>query len=276
MIAAIGLPLALLLGIVADLVAGGVGRALGKERRWWGRLTDRWGELRMAWGRGRAAERASVLEALGTAAALLGAGIAAAAAIGQIPGTLPLVYLSLLGATAGAHLAAAASADRTGGRFRAVLVEPAFATALGAAFLRWGVPDLEGASGAQKILGPGIAVGPPLALAGLLVAASVVLVAGALRPAPAREGEPAAASLMAAFARWAGAGATALVVASLIAGPVPGGASDVAVSIGAAVGCAVILGGAGAVAHLRGRAGAAAMVALTVMAAGAVVLVAVA
>jgi hypothetical protein len=276
MIAAIGLPLALLLGIVADLVAGAVDRALGKERRWWGRLTDRWGELRMVWGRGRGAERASVLEALGTAAALLGAGIVAAAAIGQVPGTLPLVYLSLLGATAGAHLAAVASADRPGGRFRAVLVEPAFVTALGAAFLRWGVPDLEGVSGAQDVLGPGIAVGPPLALGGLLVAAAVVLVAGALRPPPAREGEPAAASFLAAFARWAGAGATALVVASLIAGPFHGGASDVAVSVAAAAGCAVILGAAGALAYLRGRAGWVAVVALTMLAAGAAVLVAVA
>jgi hypothetical protein len=276
MTAAIGLPLALLLGIVADLIAGGVDRALGRERRWWGRLTDRWDELRRAWGKGRGGERASVLEAVGAAGALLGAGIAAAAAIGQIPGTLPLVYLSLLGATAGAHLAAAASADRTAARLRAVLVEPAFVTALGAAFLRWGVPDLEGASGAQEILGPGIAVGPPLALAGLLVAGMVVLVAGALRPPPARADPPAAASFLAAFARWAAAGATALVVASLIAGPLPDGPSDLAVSVGAAAGCAVVLGGAGALAHLRGRAAAAAMVALTVFAAGAAVLVAVA
>jgi hypothetical protein len=276
MTAAIGLPLALLLGIVADLIAGGVDRALGRERRWWGRLTDRWGELRRLWGKGRAGERASVLEAVGTAGALLGAGIAAAAAIGQLPGSLPLVYLALLGVTAGAHLAAAASADRTETRLRAVLVEPAFVTGLGAAFLRWGVPDLEGASGAQEILGPGIAVGPTLALAGLLLAAVVVLVTGALRRPPAREGEPAAASLLAAVARWAAAGATAMVVASLIAGPVPGGPSEVAVFGGAAAGCAVILGGAGALEHLRGRAGAVAMTALTALAAAAAALVALA
>jgi hypothetical protein len=277
MIAAVGLPLALLLGLVADLMAGGLERVLGRERRWWGRLTDRWDEVRRLWGKRRAGERASVLEAAGAAAALLGAGIVAAASIGQIPGTLPLVYLGLLGATGGSHLAASTSAARAGARLRAVLVEPAFVTALGAAFLRWGASDLEGISGAQEILGPGIAVGPPLALAGLVVSAAVILVAGALRSPSVRREQPAASSFLMAVSRWAAVGATGLVVVSLVAGPVPGSAADVAAPASAAIGCALVLGGTGALAgSLRGRARAGALVVLTLLAAAAAVLVAVA
>jgi hypothetical protein len=274
MIAAIGLPLALLLGIVADLVSGGAGRALGRDRRWWGRLTDRWGEVRRLWGKGRASERASALEAVGTAGALLGSGIVGAAAIGAIPGNLPLVYLGLLGATAGGYLAASASAPEErppGSRLRAALAEPAFVTALGAAFLRWGALDLEGAFGAQEILGPGIVVGPPAALAGLVVSTVVILIAGPLRGTPAPPDGPGGASLLAALSRWGAAGATGLLVASLVGGPV---GPDVVVFAAAAVGSVVVLGVAEALAgSLRGRTGTLLLVALTVLAAAGAVLV---
>jgi hypothetical protein len=274
MIAAIGLPLALMLGIVADLVSGGAGRALGRDRRWWGRLTDRWGEVRRLWGKGRASERASALEAVGTAGALLGSGIVGAAAIGVIPGNLPLVYLGLLGATAGGYLSASASAPEErppGSRLRAALAEPAFVTALGAAFLRWGALDLEGAFGAQEILGPGIVVGPPAALAGLVVSAVVILIAAALRGTPAPPDGPGGASLLAALSRWGAAGATGLLVASLVGGPVR---PDIVVFAAAAVGSVVVLGVAEALAgSLRGRTGTLLLVALTVLAAAGAVLV---
>src|SRR5918996_1315400 len=72
MTAALGLPLALALGIVADAVAGLSVRLAGGERRWWRGITDRWGELRRLMGAGRAGERASVLEALAAGGSMLG------------------------------------------------------------------------------------------------------------------------------------------------------------------------------------------------------------
>jgi hypothetical protein len=281
MTAALGLPLALLLGIVIDLTAGGVGRLAGAERRWWGRLTDRWSELRRLWGKGREAERVAVLETVGGAGSLLGAGIAGAAAIGAVPGTLPLVYLGLLAAALGGHVAASASVtgegsgEATGARLRAVMVEPAFVVALGAAFLRWGAVDLEGARGAQEVLGPGLTLGPPLALAGLAISAVVIAVGGAVRAAPASSGRPSGASLVIALARWAAGGATALVVASLVGGPGPGDAEDAPVLAAAALGAAIVAGVAGGMAgRARGRALALALSVLVLASAAGAVLVA--
>jgi hypothetical protein len=281
MSAALGLPLALLVGIVADLTSWAVGRLAGGERRWWGRLTDRWGELRRLWGKGPEAERVAVLEAVGGAGSLLGAGIAGAAAIGAVPGTLPLVYLGLLAAAIGGHVAASASVtdegsrDATGARLRAVMVEPAFVVALGAAFLRWGAVDLEGARGAQEVLGTGLTLGPPLALAGLAVSATVIAVGGAVRAAPVSSGGPSGGSLVVALARWATGGATALVVASLVGGPGPGGSEDALILTAAALGAAIVAGVAGGLAgRVRGRAGTLALAVLMLASAAGAVLVA--
>jgi hypothetical protein len=281
MTAALGLPLALLLGIVADLTGGLVGRLAGGDRRWWGRFIDRWGDLRRLWGKGRQAERVALVEAAGVAGSLVGAGIASAAAIGAVPGSLPLVYMGLLAAALGGHVAASATEDdaveanRAG--LRAAMVEPAFVAALGAAFLRWGAVNLEGARGAQEVLGPGLAVGPPLALAGLAVSATVVAVGGAARAAPAPSGGPAGASLVTALARWATAGCTALVVASLVGGPGPGGGRDTLILAAAAAGTSIVIGVAGGLAgRVRGRAGTLALAALALASAAGVALVAVA
>jgi hypothetical protein len=276
MTAALGLPLALVLGIVADLTAGLIGRLTGGDRRWWGKLTDRWGELRRLWGKGRQAERVALVEAAGVAGSLLGAGIASAAAIGAVPGSLPLVYLGLLAAALGGHVAASATEDDNGARLRAAMVEPAFVAALGAAFLRWRAVDLEGARGAQEVLGPGLTVGPPLALAGLAVSAAVIAVGGAARGTPAPSRGPAGASLVTALARWATAGCTALVVASLVGGPGPGTSRDILILAAAALCASIVVGVAGGLAgRVRGRAWTLALAALLLASAAGVALVAV-
>lgn len=280
MTAALGLPLALLLGMVADLTAGAVERLTGGDRRWWGRLTDRWGELLRLSRRGRQTERVALVEAAGVAGSLLGAGIAGAAAIGAVPGSLPLVYLGLLAAALGGHVAGSAAATEdasrdAGSRLRAALVEPAFVVALGAAFLRWGAFDLEGARGAQQVLGPGLVVGPPLALAGLGISAAVVAVGGAARAAPTPSRGPAGAFLLSALARWGTAGCTALVVASLIGGPGPGDARDTLVLAATAVGTSIVVGAAGGLAgRVGGRAGTLALTALVLSSAAGAALVA--
>ena len=249
MTAALGLPLALALGIVADAVAGLSARLAGGERRWWRGITDRWGELRRLMGAGRAGERASVLEALAAGGSMLGAGIASAAAVGTVPGTLALIYLGLLAAAAGGHLleAAIGKGDEEGpgaaaSRLRAVLVEPAFVVALGASFLRWGAVDLDSVRGTQEVLGPGIGLGPGSALAGLVLGTLVLAVAGALRTALAPSGGPAGRAFLAATARWAAWGATAAVAGALLGGPGTGSATDILVMLGTATGAAVVLG----------------------------------
>jgi hypothetical protein len=280
MTAALGLPLALLLGVVADLTGGAVERLAGGDRRWWRRLTDRWGELVRLWRKGRQAERVAPVEAAGVAGSLVGAGIASAAAIGAVPGSLPLVYLGLLAAALGGHVAASATATvvdtgDAGSRLRAGLVEPAFVVALGAAFLRWGAVDLEGARGAQEVLGPGLVVGPPLALAGLAISAAVVAVGGAARAEPAPSRGPAGGSLVTALAWWATTGCTALVVASLVGGPGPGDARDTVVLAAAAVGTSIVVGVAGGlVGRARGRTGTLALAALVLASAAGAALVA--
>jgi hypothetical protein len=184
MTAVLGLPLALALGILADAVAGLAAGPAGGERAWWRRITDRWGEVRRLTGPGRAVERASVLDALGAGGSMLGAGIAAAAA----------------------------------------LVEPAFVVALGVSFLRWGTVDLEAVRGAQEVLGAGVTLGPGLALAGLILGAVVVAAAGALRIASVPSTGPAGSLFLAASTRWAAWGATAAVAGALLGGPGGSGA----------------------------------------------------
>lgn len=256
--AAAALPIALVIGVVAELVSGLLSWPLGGDRAWWRRVGSVGPELiRLARDReGR--ERVTVVEAGGAAAAMLGAGMASAAALGLGPADLPLVYLALALASGGAMvvvLSDEAEESRVGGRrLLAALAEPAFAVALGVMFHRYGALDLEAVRGTQRVLGTGLLLSPGLAAAGLVTAALAFTAAGALRllPSPGSErgvrARPSGAgpSLLARLCRWSVAGATSLVGGVLLAGggleplalegilPVALGALGVAVALGAA------------------------------------------
>jgi hypothetical protein len=225
-VSALGVPAALLLGLVAELAATVVLRLAGRAHPWFRPARDVWRDLRRLV---RRRDRASAFEVAGTAAALTGAGLAAAAAMGFLSGSAALVYPALVLAVMSGHLTAslAPGAPRWDAAVRArtdaLLAEPAFALALGAALLRWGAFDLQAVRGAQQVLGPGIAVGPPAAAIGLLVAVAVALAAGGLRLPPLRAGRvtrrrPAGSAVAAALCRWGAAGATAMVLAVPLAG----------------------------------------------------------
>ena len=258
--AAIGLPIALLVGALAELAAGLVGRFLGGDRKWWtgvsGFGSDAVRLLRDRTGSGRAA----VVEAGGAAAALLGAGIATAGALAVGPDDLPLLYLALALAAAGSMVVASAQTTPTGQaessrrRLVAALAEPAFIVALGTMFLRYGALDLEAVRGTQQVLGTGAVLGPALAAAGLIVATLVVVGSGALRlptvPPADRRGRgmraTAGTSLLLRLCRWSLSGATSVLAGVLLAG---GGlepfSADALLSAAAgALGVAVVLGAA--------------------------------
>ncbi|HEV8571472.1 MAG TPA: hypothetical protein VGR49_00305, partial [Actinomycetota bacterium] len=250
---ALGVPLALLLGLVAELGGTLVLHFTGRARPWFRPARDLWRDLRRLV---RRRDRASALELVGTATALTGAGLAAAAAMGSLPGGLALVYPALVLAVVGGHVATSLAPGAPDAAVRArrdaLLAEPAFVLALGAGLLRWNAFDLEAVRGAQQVLGPGIAVGPPAVTAGLVIAVVVVLVAGGYRLPPLRQGRgtlrrPAGSAVAAALCRWAAAGATAMVAAVLVAGGsslAPGAVEPVAVVwwAVAAVGAALVLG----------------------------------
>jgi hypothetical protein len=253
--AASALLIALVVGLVADLISGLVTWGLRGDRAWWRRVSGVWPEvLRLARDR-KGRERVTVIEAGGTLAALLGAGVAAAGALDLGPGDLPLLYLSLAVASAGALLARTATVVAEGpGRSVAALAEPAFAVALTAMFLRYGALDLEAVRGTQQVLGTGVGLAPGLAVAGLLVAALAFVASGALRLSPSPEavrrerglGPAGGAALLVRLCRWSLAGATSLVAGALLAGgglnpltlegilPVVAGACSVAALMGAA------------------------------------------
>jgi hypothetical protein len=259
--AALALPLALFLGLLADLAGGLAARLAGGDRRWWSSLTGPWHDARRLWRARRRRARPAVAEALGALAALTGGGVAAAAALGLVPGSVALVYLALVLAAVGTHLArplertvAEASAARW--RLEAALAESAFLVALGAMFLRWQAADLEAIRGTQTVLGPGIGLGPGSAAVALAVAGLVAVVAGALRLAPSpdrrrgAQSRGAGSSLLLTPGRWAAAGATALVVATPLAGrslsPAVFEVRGALVFMGAAALAAVLLGVSGA------------------------------
>lgn len=270
---ALGLPLALLLGFVADLVARLLSRRSGVGVR------DLWGRVRLA---GAPVERASLFEISGLLAALLGSGLAAAAAALGAPGSAVLLYLALaLGAVGAATSAWDDERIRAGERLRAVAAEPAFLVALGAGFLRWRAEDVRQVLGAQEVLGSGFEVGPALASAGLGLAAAALILAGAHRLPPAlRDGVPAGTVVAATLSRWALAGATALVAAALLAGVDLTSAGldlDLLVWAGVALGASALIGAVRAVAGELGGARAIAVAGLaTALAGGAVALILVA
>jgi hypothetical protein len=202
------------------------------------------------------------VEAAGAAAALAGAGFAAGAALGVLPGSMALAYPALALAAIGAHLVVPIRRGGEGpaarARLHAALAEPAFAVGLAAMALRWRTLDLEAVRGTQTVLGPGIALGPVLAAVGLALGAVIVLVMGAIRVPPEpptlrRGGQArrAGASLLAALARWAATGATSVVVAAFVAGhrldPAPG---VIPFAVVGAVAAALLGGGGGAAARM--------------------------
>jgi hypothetical protein len=258
-LSALGVPAALLLGLVAELAGTLVLRLAGRGERarpWFRPARDLWRDVRRLV---RRRDRASGLELVGIAAALTGAGLAAAAAMGFLAGSVSVVYPALVLAAVGGHVTASLAPGSpgreaaVGSRIDALVAEPAFVVALGGALLRWGAFDLEAVRGAQQVLGPGIAVGPPVVTGGLIVAVVVVLVAGAFRlPAPSEgrgRSRPAGSAVAVALCRWAAAGATAMVAGVLLAGGsslAPGALDPVALArwVGAAVGAALVLGAA--------------------------------
>lgn len=252
---AVGVPAALLLGLVAELAGMAVLRFTGRGYPWFRPARDVWRDLRRLV---RRRDRASGLELAGVTASLTGAGLAAAAAMGFLSGSVALVYPALVLAVAGGHLTAslAPGSPRWDAAVRArtdaLLAEPAFALALGATLLRWGAFDLHAVRGAQQVLGPGVAVGPPGVAIGLLAAAGVALLSGGLRLPPLRTGRvtrrrPAGSAVAAALCRWAAAGATAMVIAVPLGGgsSLASGAADPIALLwwtGTALGAAVALG----------------------------------
>ena len=255
--AAAALPIAILFGVIAELVSGLVSWPLGGERAWWRRVGRVGPEVaRLAMDR-QGSQRVSVVEAGGAAAAMLGAGMAAAGALGVGPADLALLYLGLAVASVGAMVVGLGQAPEgraQGPRLLAALAEPAFAVGLGVMFLRYGALDLDAVRGTQQVLGTGLLLSPGLAAAGLAAAALAFTTAGALRlmPPPGSErrgrAQPSAAgpALLARLCRWSVAGATSLVGGVLAAGgglqpltlesmiPAGLGALGVAVAVGVA------------------------------------------
>jgi hypothetical protein len=220
--AALGLPAALLLGLLSDLIAASMRHRGGGGVRVV--FADLWYDLRRLVSRRQAA---GLLEAAGAVAALLGAGLVGAASLGVGPDSLPLIYLALVLAAGGAHVVASVPRTKVGAgraataRREAALAEVAVVLALGAAFLRWSADGLGAVRGAQAVLGTGFEVGPPAAAAGLLLAAIALLGSGAMRLPPAKKprerGWPPGSALLLRLSRWGVSGAMALLVASLLA-----------------------------------------------------------
>jgi hypothetical protein len=255
---AAALPIALVAGLLFELASGVVTRLLAGERPWWRRIADAWRDLMALPGDRSGRERVAIVEAGGAAAALLGAGMVAAGALGVGPGDLVLLYLALAVASAGAMVAGSAvgtaSAQALAGRRRILvaLAEPAFAVGLAAMFLRYGAYDLEAVRGTQEVLGTGLLLAPGPAVAGLVAAALAFVASGTLRLPPSPEtltvgrarGPGAGTSLLLRLCRWSLAGATSLLAGVLLAGggleplsltralPVAAGAAGVAFVMG--------------------------------------------
>jgi hypothetical protein len=253
--AAAALPIALVFGILADLVSGLVSRP--SERPWWRRVTGVGPDVLLLVRDRKGRERVSVVEAGGAAAAMLGSGTAAAGALGVGPDDMVLLYLALAVASVGALVVGlggrgSREAGARNHRLLAAAAEPAFAVGMGVMFLRYGALDVEAVRGTQQVLGTGVLLLPGLATAGLTAAALAFAAAGALRLQPsivrpaASPVEGAGPSVLARLCRWSLAGATALIAGVLLAGggleplalegilPAALGALGVAVAIGVA------------------------------------------
>lgn len=248
--AAIALPVALLLGVVVELVSGLVSWPLGGGSRWWRGVSGIGSDLARLVRDRSGGQRVSVVEAGGAAASMLGAGLAAAGALGLGPDGLVLIYLALAVATAGALLVGWDRATKPT-RLVVALAEPALAVGLGVMFLRYGALDLDAVRGTQQILGTGLILGPVVTALGLVAAAKAVAWSTALalprRPATGEgEAPEAGPSVLVRLCRWSLAGATSLVAGVLLAGgaiepftverflPMAAGAAGFAVALGVA------------------------------------------
>jgi hypothetical protein len=250
--AAIALPLAFVLGMFAELVSGLVTWALGGEKRWWrgisgmvsdaGRLTrDRSGD-----------QRASVVEAGGALAALLGSGIAAAGALGLGPDGLVLLYLALVLGFAGAT-AVGWGRDEEPARAAVTLADLALPAGLGTMFLRYGALELDAVRGTQEILGTGLVLGPVATAVGLVAAAKAFAWGVGLnlsRPGAHGERPAAGAEILLRLCRWSLMGATSLVAGVLLAG---GGLDPIADAMPLAAAALVFAGTLGIVDGIVGR-----------------------
>jgi hypothetical protein len=229
--AILALPVALALGALADLAGGAASRLARGPGPWSRPATVPLDEGRRLL-RGRSPRaRPAAAEALGAVAALAGSGLTAGAALGLLPGTAPLPYLALALGVAGLRLAepVLGPVQRVGDGRGAPLfaaVEAAFALSIGALFLRWGAFDVEAVRATQTVLGPGVAVGPAAGAGAVIAGAAAALTASALRIGPpvppvirrGRQVRRAGPRILVTLGRWAVAGASALLVATLVAG----------------------------------------------------------
>jgi hypothetical protein len=251
--AALGLPIALALGVLADLAGGLASRIFAGKRGWW--RTGLWDETRRLSRTPSRRARPSPVESLGGVAAAAGGGLAAAAALGFVPGSAALVYLSLALGLVGLRLAdpmgsAAREGEAASNRRLAALTEPALVVSLGALLFRWGAFDLDAVRATQTVLGPGVAVGPAAAGVAVGLAGVAAVASGALRlgPVPGRgprregQGRGAGSRLLGLLGRWALAGGTSLVVATLVAGHRLDASADALPFAGAVLVAAVLTG----------------------------------
>ena len=280
--AAIGLPFALILGMLVELVSGLVSRPLGGGRAWWRGVSGIGSEMRRLVRDRTGGERVTVVEAGGAAASMLGAGTAAAGALGLGPDGLILLYLALALASAGALVAGWEYGGNDHRRLLAVLAEPAFAIGLAVMFVRFGALDLDAVRGTQQILGTGLVLGPVPTAVGLVAGAKALAWASALRlnAEPRRQDDEvpgAGAALLIRLCHWSVAGATSLVAGVLLAGGTlqPLSADGLLRLVAGAGGFAIALGMAGAVLRLlpEGWLPAVVVLALVLAAAGAAAVV---
>ncbi len=275
--AAIALPVALLFGVLSELVSGLIGWALGGDRKWWRGVSGLWSDIVRLTRDRSGRERVSVVEAGGATASMFGAGLAAAGALGIGPDGLVLVYLALVVASAGALVVSWEQTEKRR-RLTMALAELALAVGLGTMFLRYGALDLEAVRGTQQILGTGLVLGPVPTALGLLAAAKAFAWSTALglpSHSAAAEGEVPGAgpAVLLRLYRWSLAGAASLVAGVLLAGgglepftadsvlPMAAGTGAFAVALGVAdavlrklpdrwllavPGLALLLGGVGA------------------------------
>ena len=213
----------LLLGAVADVLAGAVTGAIRRRDPWavWSRLRS---DLRHLM---RERDLASPTELIGCALAVAASTVAASAALGLAGGSLALILLGFAGAAAGAHVTLAdplTSAGRrrlAGARRDLVTVEIPFLLAIAVPFLRWHASDVAAIHGAHAVLGPAFVVGSATTVTGVALGTAVLVVAGALRLplSPGTEagahGGPGVASTV---ARWALVGALGLAAGSFVVG----------------------------------------------------------
>jgi hypothetical protein len=252
--AALALPLALLLGMLAELVSGLVGWALGGEKRWWRGVSGIGSDATRLLRDREGDQRVTAVEAGGAAAALVGAGLASAGVLGVGPDGLVLLYLSLALASVGTAVVGWAQVQLRS-RVAQALAEVALGVGLGTMFLRYGAIELDAVRGTQGILGTGLILGPVVTAVGLIAAAKAFAWAVALNLPRLGWDQPGGAGLaiLLRLCRWALVGAASLLAGVLLAGGGLDPIADVVPLAAAGLGFAVGIGVAAAVVSRLGR-----------------------